>query len=34
MTTLEMIAERVRDLTVDKQREVLDFVDFCAHVKS
>jgi erythromycin esterase-like protein len=28
MTTLEMIAERVRDLPVDKQREVLDFVEF------
>jgi hypothetical protein len=28
MTTWEMIAERARELPLDQQREVLDFVEF------
>ena len=28
MTTLEMIAQKAKDLTPEKQREVLDFLDF------
>jgi hypothetical protein len=28
MTTLELIADRAKDLPAEKQREVLDFVEF------